>query len=100
MKFRIESTNWWKTNELIIHYPCLTKFGLEVEQEFKPKKVVIEDDLGKPMEFEYGCDVDYIPYVTIETIEELINLQKAVDHDLIVKDYGEPSIEIYDGYRE
>jgi hypothetical protein len=100
MKFRIWSTEHWNINDIIEHYPCLTKFGFDVEKEISPKKVLIRDENDKPMEFEYGCDVYYTPYVHISTLEELLALRAEVECELIIMDNGEPAIEIYDGYRE
>lgn len=42
-------------------------------------------------------------YIDIETLEELLNLSKGIDEELIVSSEGandEPYIEIYDDYRE
>ena len=99
MKFRIESVNWYKTEEMIEHYPCLANFGLEVEKKEEPKHCRILDENGNPLIFEYGNNITYIPYITIHDIGTLIKLTKAVGHEIVFN--GEENlIEIYDGYRE
>lgn len=96
MEFKITSTIW-QINELFDRYPSLTKFGVEVRQ------VTI-------MEMRYaGRDAngwlirDLVPtkvecaFVKIDNLEQLIELQKTVNQELII---NSDSIEIYDGCRE
>jgi hypothetical protein len=52
--------------------------------------------------FEFSKDNQSQGYITIESLEELIDLKKTIDCQLIItSDYNEnPAIEIYDDYRE
>lgn len=99
MKFRIESVYWYEIDEMMERYPCLVNFGLEIEKKEEPKYHRIKDENGKPLIFEYGNKVTYIPYIQIDDLDTLIKFTKAVSHK-IVFDGEENLIEIYDGYRE
>lgn len=99
MLFKIESTNWWKIDELVEHYPCLTKFGLMIDKRVEPRICKIKDENGEPMDFQYGENITYTPQITINSIEELVEFTKTVDC-CIVFDGRDNVIEIYDGYRE
>lgn len=70
MKFRIVTTCEFKPEKVIEDYPCLNKFN-----------------------FDDG-------YVTINSLEELMDLIKAVENEIIIEDNSIPQIEIYDSYRE
>lgn len=105
MKYYIYSAEYWRDqpNPLIRMYPCLKDFGFGIEQKLTPYSTRIRDERGR-----YISQVDYkikeYGYVIIDAIEKLMELQKAVDHDLIIggydDEYGGPSITIYDDYIE
>lgn len=74
----------------------LNKFGL-IKKEIKNLDCLFDDEV---------CEVYY---VEINTLEELLELKTEVGHRIILRDdfydgafnwYQEPTIEIYNGYRE
>ena len=95
MKFKIVSTDYYDENEKIIKkYPCLKDFGFEIEKYEAP---VIDFDY-KSREFKtIGTVTKYRTYLTINSLERLIELETAVEYPLIIT---EDEIEIYDSYRE
>lgn len=82
MKFRITSSNWF-ADEVLSKYPCLKNYSFEWH----------EDEDRPPSHYSgYGV-------ITINTLEDLIQLMNECDEPLIIskEPYG---IEIYDGWRE
>lgn len=73
MKFLINATSmpFKYCKDLLGMYPVLKKYNLIIGYEYA--------------------------YITINTIEELVQLSKDVKHELIIND---DCIEIYDDYRE
>ena len=80
MIFDIFNTNSAR-HSLLEDYPILSKYG------YHDEKII-----------GYGCEAK----IVINSIEELVTLNKEIEHPLIVSaDHGSPlSIEIYDGWRE
>jgi hypothetical protein len=78
----------------------LNEHGLEVE-EFEQRyetRIRIHDENGVAIVQPVSRVVDIKrASVTIHTLEQLMDLIKAVNHSIIV---SEDAIEIYDGYRE
>lgn len=85
MDFRITSS-WLcldtETDKLIATYPCLNKYELRIV------------DLGRT---DYWKNPQKHAHITINSLEELLELQTAVEHPLIIT---QDEIEIYDDYRE
>ena len=80
MIFKISNTQW--SPSLLGEYPILCKYGYYNER----KKVVWGGAEG---------------YIVVDSLEELVNLSKDLNHDIIILNNGtEPEIEIYDDYRE
>ena len=81
MRFRIVSTAWYNC-DISQYYPVLEDFGFEF------------------MESKSGVSC----YITVDSLEKLTELEKAVRDPLIIfithSVYEEPTIEIYDDYRE
>lgn len=102
MRFRIEATYCDGHIELIEEYPCLHNFNYEVETRSKTIVSWVRDENGNRIKQERPGGVEYIPFITINSLEDLNLLCNAVANPLV---YGnrfsdEPTIEIYDGYRE
>lgn len=98
MEFKIISTDIWNNPQrLIEEYPCLKDYSLEVKRTGFPAKSRIHDENGRPV-YQTFTQFVYTPYITINTIDDLMNLVKSVENPLIINTSGE--IEIYDGYRE
>ena len=102
MKFRITSTSW-DTAMILVHYPVLKDFGFEIEKKIREKSSPIRDENGQIIRRIYQESYE-APYITIDSMEKLVELEKALGEELIVSIktsiYDEPTIEIYDGYRE
>ena len=97
MKIKIISTYYNNIEKLVEKYPCLKDFGFEVVEYEEPLKTWTWDENGKRILQIYGKKIIREPYVTIESLERLLELRFAVDEPLIIT---EDEIEIYDGYRE
>lgn len=103
MKFEIMATYCHReVEEIVEKYPILKQYGFEVVEERKvcTRNVKITDENGRPMTqkvpYEY---VDKKAYIQINSLEEILDLRKDVDEDIII--YNDSNtIEIYDGYRE
>jgi hypothetical protein len=82
MKYRVYASSCWYEERTLDEYPCLKDFGLEIMKD--------------------GNDSSL--YIVLNTIEELMRLIESVGFSVIVHhaidDDGEPSIEIYDDWRE
>lgn len=89
MKVYIENTLWYGDDELLERYPDLDEFGYSVEtvwtRDWYDREVVKKK-----------------PYITVESLEDLVKLRRAVQNPLIFDqdEDGNYIIEIYDGYRE
>ena len=98
MKFKITSSFFSNNFEKIIkEYPCLKDFGFEVVEYEVPLKTWTWDENGMRILQIYGKETIRKPYVTIESLEQLLALKSAIEEPLIIT---EDEIEIYDGYRE
>lgn len=99
MKFKITATSsvYGDPEKLIEGYPCLENFGYELEEYEELKRYYIRDENGRRIKMEYGIETKYTPYVRIDSIEQLVELTKAVGNPLV---FSEDEIEIYDSYRE
>ena len=93
MKFLVESSVHWERDKLIENYPCLRKYGYDDSELIKHKRYSSFDI--KPA------------YITIDSLEQLLEFMNEVDAPVIVNDTfiqdnvtAKYSIEIYDGYRE
>lgn len=98
MKFKV-CTVWYHNNpsKIASEYPCVNDFGFSHEavseiREFRKRstrELVTET---------YTYDQ---PYVTINSLEDLLKFTKDVEHPIIISlDEDIPEIEIYDDYRE
>lgn len=100
MTFAITSARWGKFEELVEHYPYLLNFGFKVvENTYHTRaKTRVFDECGKLID--QWRDVERttrVPYIVINSLDELLDLKEAVHESLII---GDTDIEIYDGYRE
>ena len=101
MLYRISSVLWVSGEDLIAHYPTLQKFGFKLVEYKTPKGSWIRDENGKRIWQESGFNVTHIPHIEIASLEELHALRRAVKSPLVYcASDDEPTIEIYDGYRE
>lgn len=85
MQFRVLSSNWCLESEadkLIRDYPCLNKYDLKI----------VDNDVSPLWKTPKKK-----AFIDIHSLEELLELQDAVKHPLIITP---DQIEIYDGYRE
>lgn len=83
MVFECQSTwNWSDLDEILEDYPCLTEYGIRRVDKVGARGYKYE-----------RLEID------VNSLEELIELSKKVGQPLIVN-HIEPSIEIYDSYRE
>ena len=86
MKVYIESSIW---DEVLERYPELEEFGYGEEtiweRDFHNREVVKKK-----------------PYITVESLDDLVKLRRLIKKPLIFDQYDDDSyyIEIYDGYRE
>ena len=97
MKFKIEASSVrWDGYEMLSKYPALTNFGYKVEEVTKIRNIPIRDEDNKRI-FQPTPTIIKTPYITIDSLEQLIELHKVVDESLIITS---DSIEIYDSYRE
>lgn len=99
MQFRIWSSNWCLDSEvdkLVDGYPCLKDFGLELIDRIEPQYTLIRDETGNFIHH-FGDVEIKCAYINIDTIEQLLELEKASGSALIVT---QDTIEIYDDYRE
>lgn len=99
MKFHLKSTVYAKYYDKMLEvYPCLKDFGFDVEEKIYQKVSRVKDIHG-----EYITQENYVgvlePFVVINTLEELLELIRLLDEEVIVND-DPATIEIYDGYRE
>lgn len=100
MQFRIWSSNWCLDSEvdkLVDGYPCLKDFGLALIDEIVPQYTRIRDETGKFILQVDNTKTKTRAYINIDTIEQLLELEKASGNALIVT---QDTIEIYDDYRE
>ena len=99
MKFHISSTLYDKyCDKLLDVYPCLTDFGFGVDEKLYPKISRVKDEYGKYITSE-SYAIKREPFVEINTLEELLELIRLVDNEVIVNN-DPATIEIYDGYRD
>lgn len=102
MQFKIRATSVLETDyskpgeKLIATYPWLKDFGFEYRNVGTYRIERIHDETGRVIEQRIPRPW-YEAYVTIDTLEQLIALQKAAVNDLVI---NEDAIEIYDDYRE
>lgn len=85
MRFRVTSSTWCldtETDKLIREYPFLKNYNLQIT------------DLG---ETSYWKVPRKHVHITINTLDELLELQTVAKYPLIITP---DEIEIYDGYRE
>ena len=83
MIFECQSTwNWDDIDELVSSYPCLNDYNVRSVE----------------MVSERGYTYNRIE-ITINSLEDFVELSKKVGQPLILKDVG-TCIEIYDSYRE
>ena len=100
MKFHLSSTLYDKyCDKLLEVYPCLTDFGFGVDEKHYPKITRVKDERGKPITQQNGFATKREPFVEINTLEELLELIRLVDNEVIVNN-DPATIEVYDGYRE
>lgn len=100
MQFHVCSSYWCLDSEVdkvVDKFPCLKDFGLELVDEQEPVYTRIRDETGKFIRQVDTTKTKTRAYITIDTIEQLLELEKASGHALIVT---QDEIEIYDDYRE
>lgn len=102
MKAKINSTLIWGNPEALLEeYPRLIEFNYRIETRNFPIEQRIKDENGKSMIQEIGSRTERYGCIDIFTFEQLVDLAKAVNIEIIISADGNgPSIEIYDGYRE
>lgn len=85
MIIKIHNTDYSNRTRLLERYPALSKFGYHDEELVS-----------------VGFGEGYVGKVVINSTEDFITLSKELNKEIIVSaEYGlEPSIEIYDGWRE
>lgn len=104
MEFKIESSSWYKPEELLEHYPCLKDYSFRTEEIQVPRTVKFRDENGNLMTQEMTA-TRKIPYVHITSLANLMKFMKDVGYPVIVSNtdsYDSPihTIEIYDDWRE
>ena len=105
MKVYVWSTCFWKDDEaedLLKRYPVLKDFGFVVMDVARKAHRWILDENGERIMQEYDV-IGKETYITIESLEDLVKLRKAVEVPLIFDETGVGDgyyIELYDGYRE
>lgn len=106
MRYRILATcvydRYHEGTQLVDRYPCLRDFGFTIEERATPTKIWVTDECGKLIWQEGPPKTRQIPYIDINSLEDLDRLRDAVKNQLIYGygSNGELEIEIYDGYRE
>ena len=107
MKFKITASSVWKTEDLIVKYPCLMNFHYEVLTDYKPIICRIKDESGALIDFANGERIINTSIIHIYTLEDITNLIDTLNQNsdeyvsvIISADGDMPSIEIYDDYRE
>lgn len=94
------SLRCWTKEEcerLLKKFPCLTDFGFGIAEKSKPTRSYIRDENGKHIWQEGPPEIQYLPYIELNTLDDLERLTKTVGESLV---YSSGSIEIYDTYRE
>lgn len=105
MKVYICSTCFWRDDEvedLLKRYPVLNEFHFVVEEVKRKAKRWILDENRERILQEYEV-IGKETYITLETLDDLVRLRKAVEVPLIFDETGVGDgycIELYDGYRE
>ena len=98
MRFELYSTVWYDTKDIIERYPCLKDFKVEECTVKKDRYITTLDENGNRIRQVIKDDrTETKCFIDIDTIDQLINLLKAADNELVI---GKDFIEIYDGYRE
>lgn len=96
MTFKIERTSDWRFNKN--DPPCKKAVAGVEEHQFKER---VFDEKGKRV-WQYSPRQIDIWTIEINTLEDLMELEKEVGVGVIVRAYDDemPEIEIYDDYRE
>ena len=105
MKFRIDATSipigpaYGCHEKLLKEFPCLSKFGLEIvgEEINAGGQWIRDENNNRIWQPSNRKKIFYAPYVTIDTVEQLIELINSVENPIVVTS---DTIEIYDTYRE
>lgn len=103
MRFLLESTNWYKTEDIIKRYPFLNQFGFEKITVQRPIGGFAPDENGKHIWQVIRLEPQEKQCIYVYNLEELIELMKSSKTELVIgyeEDFKEYYIEIYDGYRE
>lgn len=105
MKFRIVSTHCrFDVDKMLEQYPVLYRFGFSIKEMAFPMRTFIKDENGEKIQ-QIEERKRHIGYVFLDSLEQLTELIKAVDNEVIISRsdthrYGtEYEIEIYDGWR-
>ena len=104
MEFKIESSSWYKPEEILEQYPCLKDYSFRTEEIRVPKTIKLRDENGNIMTQETTI-TRITPYVHITSLANLMKFMKDVTYPVIISDTDSydspiPTIEIYDGWRE
>ena len=104
MEFKIEATSTWDAEPILQRYPCLSNYSFRIEETKIPKAIKFRDETNNLLTQEMMI-TKKTPYVSITTIDELMQFIKDVKYPVIVGDvdiYDNPipTIEIYDSWRE
>lgn len=103
MKVYICNTVDCNNDQLLKKYPCLNEFHFIVEDVKRTARKLIRDENGEYIMQEYERTIS-LPFIFINSLEDLVKLQKAVDEELVFGptiDYSDGYfIEIYDGCRK
>lgn len=102
MRAKIYSTYIYDDPEALLEeYPRLIEFDFSIESRKFPIEQRIKDENGNSMIQEIGSRTERYGCIDIFTFEQLVDLAKAVENEIILDGKGYiPTIEIYDGYRE
>lgn len=102
MKFRIVTVCNSDPERVINEYPVLNEFEFKSVAIPTQKHIRIKDENGKTIFQSYPSERNE-GYVTIHTIDQLLEFCRAVENPIIIsvdRGSGDAEIEIYDNYRE
>lgn len=83
MKIIIESANMPDSIDgLIMEYPCLADFGFGIHKRSDSASVAVKTADGIERLIEFRSSAVYTPYVELNTMDDLVRLEKAVKKNL------------------
>lgn len=106
MEYKLESSSWYDTpEELLEKYPRLKEYSFEIKETQIPNNIRIRDENGKYITQQVGYKTLREVYIHITSLANLMKFITDVGYCVIVSTADishekNPTIEIYDGYRE